>query len=106
MTTKLLLPIRQNRHTRAAGRAELHGERGLENLFEQFALVDAGRGTDAQAAAALHQDNLIRVFRCEIQLVGYDDDGVAIFRCEPAQGMQKVHLRGDIKVKSRLIEQE
>ena len=63
---KFAATFRQNRHARAPGGAQFHGEGRLKNLFEQFPLINAGGRPDAQAAAALHQHDLIRVFRREI----------------------------------------
>lgn len=48
------LRSRQNRDARAAVGAHLDAERRLENLFEQFALVNSRGRAHAQAAAALH----------------------------------------------------
>jgi hypothetical protein len=58
---RYLLRSRQHRYAWTPGGTELHGERGLKNLFEQLALVDAGRRTNAKALAALKQDDLIGV---------------------------------------------
>src|SRR5713101_9320352 len=46
------------------------------------------------------------IFRREVQFVGDDDDGVAILGREPPQRIQQANLRGDIQVKSGLIEQQ
>src|SRR5260370_5088527 len=86
--------------------AELHRERRLENLFEQLALIDARGRTDTQAAAALHQDDLVGIFRGEVQFVRDDDDGVAIFSGEPPQRIKQTNLGGDIQVESGFIEHE
>ena len=75
-------------------------------MFEQFSLVNRCGRTNAQAAAALHQDDLVRVLSRKIQLVSYDNDGVAILGSKPAQSVQQIDLRGDVQVERRLIEQE
>ena len=84
----------------------LHGERCLENLFEQFALVDAGGRADAQALAFLQQHDLVGVLAGEIQLVGDDDDGVAILGGQAAQRLQQVDLRADVEMQRGFIEQQ
>ena len=100
------LRSRQNGDPWPPGGTEFHGERGLENLFEQFALINARGGTNAQTSAALHQHNLIGILRSEVQFVRYDHDGVAILRREPPESIQQADLRGDIQVESGLIEQQ
>src|SRR6266566_3597848 len=85
---------------------EFHGERRLENLFEQFALINVCRGTNAQTSAALHQHNLIGILRREVQFVRHDHDGVAVLRGKPPESIQQADLRGDIQVESGLIEQQ
>ena len=85
---------------------EFHGERRLENLFEQFALINARGGTNAQTPAALHQDNLIGILRREVQFVRHHNDGIAVFRGEPPKSIQQADLRCDIEMESGLIEQQ
>src|SRR6266851_1009333 len=97
---------RQNVDARSAGGTKFHSERRLENLFEQFALINVRGRTDAQATAALHQDDLIGILRGEIQFVRHDHDGVAILAREAAESVAQTDLRGYIQVKSGLIEQE
>src|ERR1700682_2919424 len=104
--SKMQLRCRQNGNPWPPGRTEFDRERRLENLFEQFALVNACRGADAQTPAALHQDDLIGILRREVQFVRYDHDGVAILRREPPESIQQADLRGDIQVESGLIEQQ
>src|SRR6266571_2699977 len=77
---KRLLRSSQNGDTRPPRGAELHRERCLENLFKQFAPINAGRRAEAQAPAAVHEHDLIRIFRREVQLVGDHNDGIAILR--------------------------
>src|SRR6266403_1803020 len=100
------LRSRQNGDSWPPGGTEFHGERGLENLFEQFALINARGGTNAQTSAALHQHNLIGILRGEVQFVRHDDDGIAVLRREPPESIQQADLRGDIQVESGLIEQQ
>jgi len=101
-----LLRSRQKIHARAAGRAGLHGELCLENLFEQIALVDISRRANAQAFAALQQNDLVSVFASEIQFVGDDDDGVAIFRGEAAKSLEKVDLCADVEMQGGLVKKK
>src|SRR6266478_6340644 len=97
---------RQNGDAWPPGGTKFHRERRLENLFEQFALINVRGRTDAQATAALHQDDLIGILRGEIQFVRHDHDGVAIFACEAAESVEQADLRSDIQVEGGLIEQE
>jgi hypothetical protein len=87
-------------------RAQLDGERSLKNLFEQIALVHGGRGADAEAFALVQQDNLAREFAGEVELVGDDDHGIAIFRGEAAESDEQVDLRADVQVESGLVEEK
>src|SRR5206468_2611967 len=96
----------EDRGTRPAGGAKLHGKRCLENLFQQFALVNVYGRTDTQAASALHQDDLIGILGGEIQLVRHDDNGVTICRGEAAKSVEQTDLRGDIEMESGLIKQQ
>ncbi len=100
------LRSRQDRDARPPVGTHFYAERRLENLFEQFALIDASRRTDAQAAAALHQNHLVRVFGGEIQLVSDDDDGVAVFRGEAAKSIEEADLRGNVEMQSGFIEEQ
>jgi len=72
-------------HTGTARRAELHGERRLKNLFEQFALEDARGRSNAKTLALLKQRDLVGVLASEIQFVGHDDNRVAVGVGKPAQ---------------------
>jgi hypothetical protein len=58
------LPFGQNRDVRPAGRAELHGERRLENLFEQFALVNRGGRADALGGVETGKPTAERAEKC------------------------------------------
>ena len=78
----------------------------MENLFEQLALINAGRGADAQAAATLHKNDVIRILSREIQFVRYDDHGVAVFGREPAQRVEQADLRGDVEMQRRFVKQQ
>src|SRR5690242_1565636 len=98
--------VGQNRDARPPMATHLHAKRNLENLFEKFALVDSGGRANAQAAAALHQENLIRIFGGEIQFVGDDNHGVAITRGKAAQRVEKSDLGGDVEMQGRLVEQQ
>src|SRR5229473_5461016 len=100
------LRSRQNGDAWPPGGTEFHRERRLENLFEQLALINACRRADAQAAAALHQDDLIGILGGEVQFVGHDHDGVAILRCEAAESIEQADLRSDIQMESGLIKQQ
>ena len=86
--------------------AHLHFQRNLKNLFEQFALIDERGRTNAQAAAALHQEDLVGIFGSEIQLVGDNDDGVAVLRRESAKGIEEANLRGDVEMQCGFIKQQ
>ena len=68
--------------------AHLHLQGNLENLLEQFALIDGGRGTNAQATAAVHQEDLVGVFGGEIQFMGNHDHGVVVVRTKAAKSVQ------------------
>src|SRR5579863_4917230 len=98
------LSCRQNVYARPATRTLLNGERGLENLFEQIALENAGWGSDAQALAFLQQDDLVGVFAGEVELVGDDDDGVAILGGKAAKGDEQIDLRADVQVQGGLVQ--
>src|SRR2546423_6002027 len=100
------LSSRQNGDARPPGGAKRHRERRLENLFEQFALINAGGGADTQTSAALHQDDLIGILRREVQFVRHDNDSVAVLRGEPPKSIQQADLRSDIQVERGLIEQQ
>jgi len=86
--------------------AHLHFQGHLENLFEQFALIDGGRGAHAQATAAVHQEDLVGIFGGEIQFMGYHDYGVPVVRTKAAKGVQEADLRGDVEVQRGLVEQQ
>jgi hypothetical protein len=103
---ELLLTFGRHIHTRTAGRAELHGERRLKNLFEQFALEDARGRSNAKTFALLKKCNLIGVLAGEIQFVGDDDDRVAVGSRKPPQRLEKIDLRADIEVQGGLIQKQ
>src|SRR5579859_6428317 len=100
------LSCRQNVYARPATRTLINGERGLENLFEQIALENAGWGSDAQALAFLQQDDLVGVFAGEVEFVGNDNDGIAILGGQTAKGDQQIDLRADVQVQRGFIEEE
>ena len=60
------LATRQHGDARPPVGTHLYPERRLKNLFEQFALINRGRRANAEAAAVLHQNHLVRVFGGEI----------------------------------------
>src|ERR1700722_7971677 len=93
-------------HTRTAGRAELHGERRLKNLFEQFALEDGCRRSNAKTFALLKKSNLGGILAREIQLVRDDDDRIAVGRRQPPQSFEQIDLRANIKMQRRFIQEE
>ena len=93
-------------HAGTAGRAELHGERRLKNLFEQFALEDRGGRSNAKTFAFLEKRDLIGVLAGEIQFVSDDNDSVAIGVGETAKRFEEVNLRADIEVEGGLVEEE
>ena len=97
---------RQNAHVRPARRAQFHRELCLENLFEQIALVHARRRANAQAFAPLQEDNLVRVLADQIEFVRDDHYGVTIFNSKPPQRFKQIHLRPDIQMQCRLIQQK
>src|SRR6266436_8498143 len=103
---KRLLRSSQNGDTRPPRGAELHRERCLENLFKQFAAINAGRRAEAQTPAAVHQHHLIRIFRREVQLVGDNNDGIAILRRQTPQGIEQTDLCRNVQVKSRFVEEQ
>ena len=103
---ELLLTFGRHIHTRTARRAELHGERRLKNLFEQFALEDARGRSNAKTFALLKKRNLIGILAGEIQFVGHDDNRVAVGSRKPPQRLEKIDLRADIEVQGRLIQKE
>jgi hypothetical protein len=69
---------RRHIHTRTARRAELHGERRLKNLFEQFALEDGRRRSNAKTFALLKKSDLVSVLARKIEFVRDDDNRVAV----------------------------
>src|SRR5262249_49035743 len=103
---KRRLRSRQEAHPRTAGRAGLHGELCLENLFEQIALVDTRRRADAQALPPLQQHHLIGVFPGEVEFVRDNYDGVAIFRSEAAERLQEIDLRADVEMQCGFVEEK
>jgi len=86
--------------------AHLHFQGNLENLLEQFALIDGGRGANAQATAAVHQEDLVGVFGGEIQFMGYHDYGVVVVRTKAAKSVQEADLRSNVEVQGGLVEQQ
>ena len=69
---------RRHIHTRTARRAELHGERRLKNLFEQFALEDGRRRSNAKTLALLKKSDLVSVLARKIEFVRDHDNRVAV----------------------------
>ncbi len=53
----------------------------------------------------LNQQHLVRIFRRQIQFVGYDHHGVAIFVRQMPQSVSANHLRCNIQMQRRLIQQ-
>ena len=86
--------------------AHLHFQGNLENLFEQFALIDGGRRANAQATAALHQEDLVGILGGEIQFMGYHNYGVAVVRRKATKSIEEANLRGDVEVQRGLVEQQ
>ena len=86
--------------------AHLHLQGNLENLFEQFAPIDGGRRANAQATAAVHQEDLVGILGGEIQFMGDHNYGVAVVRREAAKSIQEAHLRGDVEMQRGLVEQQ
>ena len=97
---------RRHIHTRAARRAELHGEWRLKNLFEQFALKDSCGWPNAKTFALLKKSDLVGVLAGEIQFVRDDDNCIAICGCKAAQRFEQINLRADIEMQRRLIQKE
>src|SRR5580704_3826200 len=93
-------------HTWTARRAKLHGKRRLKNLFEQFALEDACGRSNAKTFALLKKCDLVGVLPGEIQLMGHDDNRIAVGGSQPAQRFEQIDLRTDIKMQRGLIQQE
>ena len=92
------LRFTEKRDARPAGRSHLHGERRLENVFEQIALKHGGWRPDAKALSFLQQDDLVRIFSGEIQIVGDHQNTVAIHRRKLPQRFEQVDLRADVEV--------
>src|SRR4029077_17649633 len=101
-----LLPVGLHAHTRPPRRAHFHVERRLKNLLQQFPLVHRAGRPHTQTFTALNQHHLVRVFRRQIQFVRHHHHGVAIPQRQPPQPVQQIHLRGNIQVQRRLIQQQ
>jgi hypothetical protein len=92
-------------HAGTARRAGFDFDRHLENLFQEFPLIDSGRRTYAQAFAAVQQDDLIGEFRREAEIVRDLNHSVTVFVGEAAQAAKEVDLRTDIKMQRGLVQQ-
>ncbi len=86
--------------------AHLHFQGNLENLFEQFAPIDGGRRADAQATAAVHQEDLVGILGGEIQFMGDHNYGVVVVRRKAAKSIEEAHLRGDVEMQRGLVQQQ
>ena len=78
------LPSSLNDHARAARGTGFDLERDLENLLEQFPLIDGGGRAHTQAFAPMQQDDLIGEFRRQTQIVGDLNHGVTMLICQTA----------------------
>ena len=86
--------------------AHLHFQGNPEHVFEQFAPIDGGRRANAQATAAVHQEDLIGILGGQIQFMGDHNYGVAVVRREAAKSIQEAHLRGDVEMQRGLVKQQ
>ena len=93
-------------HADGQNEPSLHGEWRLKNLFEQFALKDGCRRSNAKTFALLKESDLVGVLAGEIQFVGDDDNRVAVCASKPAQRFQQIDLRADIEMQRRLVQKE
>ena len=85
-------------HARPTGGSGFDVERRLKNLFEQLSLINRGRRPDAQALAAVKQDDLIGEFGGQSQFVSDDNYGVTIRLSEMAEALEQLDLRADIEM--------
>ena len=100
------LSFSQQGHARPARNRHFHSQRRLKDLLKQFPLVNAGGRTDAQALPFLQKHDLVSVFADEIEFVGYDNHGVAIYRHQVAQGIEQIDLGSDVEMEGRFIEEQ
>src|SRR5215467_7043081 len=102
----LRLGGREDRDARTAGGAEFDGQGGLEDLLQQFALVNGRGRANPQGSAALEEHDLVRILGDEIQLMRDDNDGVAIRSRELAQRLHQGNLGADVEVERGLVEKQ
>ena len=101
------LLLRADDHARAARRAELDIERRLENLLEQFALIDTLPACQRADICRLCRSTIwSAIFVARDQLVGHDHHRVAIRRGQPPQRYQKFDLRADIEMQRGFVKQQ
>src|SRR5579863_7147769 len=93
-------------HARAPGGSHFDIKWRFKNLFEQLALVNGGGRTNAQAAAMLQQHNLVSEFRGEREFMRYDNNGVPVFLRQLPHSFEELHLRADVEVQRRFVEQD
>jgi hypothetical protein len=99
------LPSSLNDHARAARGTGFDLEWDLENLFEQFPLIDSGGRAHAQAFAPMQQDDLIGEFRRQTQIVGDLNHGVTMLIGQAAQAAKEVDLRPNIEMQRGFVQQ-
>jgi hypothetical protein len=99
------LPSSLNDHARAARGTGFDLEWDLENLLEQFPLIDSGGRAHAQAFAPMQQDDLIGEFRRQTQIVGDLNHSVTMLISQAAQAAKEVDLRPDIQMQRGFVQQ-
>jgi hypothetical protein len=75
-------------------------------LFEQFALEDGCWRSNTKTLALLKKRDLVGILAGEIQLVGDNDNRVAVGGGEAAQSFEEIDLRADIEMEGGLVEKE
>jgi hypothetical protein len=93
-------------YARPARGSRFDVERRLKNLFEQLSVIYGSGRADAQALAAVQEDDLVGEFGGQSQLMRNDDYGVTIGFGEMAEALEQLDLRADVEMQCRLIEQE
>jgi len=102
---RVIVASRAQMHARPPCGAQLDIERRFKNLLEQLPLIDDGRRADSQARPVVQQHNLVGEFRRERKFVRHDHDGVFVLFGKLPQSFEQFHLRADIEMQRRLIEQ-